>query len=344
MQQARKLIPLSLQGSRLETFCDGDWWESFVLDVQGDRVMIHYVGGDEDEDEWIPKDSTRLRLPQDERPPVHRSSGIVEKKLLSKPDKAKASSRVDELAESGGSSQRPVRRSRLLSDDARLALALQEEELRVSRTKVGGNNVARQNSSSSASRKKTPAMYTQPEESNAAQKAIRTVGSLPSDDVATTPTMAPNPRKLKKPRSEHGNDKKQTDSPFCPSSTKTTTQPSVPAQRRQPTSSSTKADHLTVGGMRVSVVPDETVAVCEALPALQRSRMSLSEEMVVSFIKRHIVDEVCPEKSVSEIDIRTPSGLLLGQDHSLRFIRAILWPPSKGDFVLKYSCSKKSLF
>ena len=216
--------------------------------------------------------------------------------------------------------------------------------LRVSRTKVGGNNVARQNSSSSASRKKTPAMYTQPEESNAAQKAIRTVGSLPSDDVATTPTMAPNPRKLKKPRSEHGNDKKQTDSPFCPSSTKTTTQPSVPAQRRQPTSSSTKADHLTVGGMRVSVVPDETVAVCEALPALQRSRMSLSEEMVVSFIKRHIVDEVCPEKSVSEIDIRTPSGLLLGQDHSLRFIRAILWPPSKGDFVLKYSCSKKSLF
>ena len=327
-----------LQGARLETFCDGDWWESFVLDVQGDRVMIHYVGGDEDEDEWIPKDSTRLRLPQDEIPPV--------KKNVSKSGTAKASLCTDDRAESDGSSQRPVRRSRLLSDDARLALVLQEEELRASRSRMGSNNVARQNSSSSASRKrsKPPATHTQPEEKKAAHEAARTETSLPSDDVAIKSPTVPNPRvKPEKSRFVHGNIERQTESPSTPSSTKTSTQPTVPAQRRQLTSASTKADHLTVGGMRVSVVPDETVAASEALPALRRSRMSLSEEMVVSFIKRHIVDEVCPEKSVSEIDIRTPSGLLLGQDHSLRFIRAILWPPSKGDFVLKYSCSKKSL-
>ena len=300
--------------------------------------MIHYVGGDEDEDEWIPKDSTRLRLPQDERPPVHRSSGIVEKKLLSKPDKAKASSRVDELAESGGSSQRPVRRSRLLSDDARLALALQEEELRVSRTKVGGNNGAA--SSASRKRSKPPATDAKPELKKAAHKVVRTQTSLLSDDVATKPTMAMNQRK--KPCCVHGNDEKHTDSPSFPSRIKNSAEISLPAPRKQLTSANAEAEHLTVGGMRVSIVPDESVA-SEALPALRRSRMSLSEDLVVGFIKRHIVEEVCPEKSVAEIDIRTPSGLLLGQDHSLRFIRAILWPPCKGDLVLKYSCSKKSL-
>jgi hypothetical protein len=91
------------------------------------------------------------------------------------------------------------------------------------------------------------------------------------------------------------------------------------------------------------VVPDESAAERETVPALRRSRMILTEDVTVFHIKRQIVEEVCPGLSTTQIDVRTPSGLLLGQDHSLRFVRTVLWPPSKGELVLKYSRGKSSL-
>ena len=39
----------------------GRRWDAHIIDRQGDQVLVHYVGGTEDEDEWIPKRSERLR-------------------------------------------------------------------------------------------------------------------------------------------------------------------------------------------------------------------------------------------------------------------------------------------
>ena len=36
-------------------------WDAHIIDRQGDQVLVHYVGGTDDEDEWIPKRSERLR-------------------------------------------------------------------------------------------------------------------------------------------------------------------------------------------------------------------------------------------------------------------------------------------
>ena len=36
-------------------------WDAHIVETQGDHVLVHYVGGTEDEDEWILKKSDRLR-------------------------------------------------------------------------------------------------------------------------------------------------------------------------------------------------------------------------------------------------------------------------------------------
>lgn len=71
--------------------------------------------------------------------------------------------------------------------------------------------------------------------------------------------------------------------------------------------------------------------------------MALGEDATVLDIKRRIVEEACPGTSAAEIDVRAPSGMLLGQDHSLKFVRTVLWPPSRGELVLRYSRKAKSL-
>eukprot|EP00293_Proteomonas_sulcata_P010253 CAMPEP_0184287846 /NCGR_PEP_ID=MMETSP1049-20130417/259_1 /TAXON_ID=77928 /ORGANISM="Proteomonas sulcata, Strain CCMP704" /LENGTH=610 /DNA_ID=CAMNT_0026593933 /DNA_START=387 /DNA_END=2219 /DNA_ORIENTATION=- len=50
-------------GDSVEVFTENDWWEASVADVNADGgVLVHYVGGTADEDEWIPKHSNRIRL------------------------------------------------------------------------------------------------------------------------------------------------------------------------------------------------------------------------------------------------------------------------------------------
>ena len=79
------------------------------------------------------------------------------------------------------------------------------------------------------------------------------------------------------------------------------------------------------------------------IPALKSSRMCLSEDIPVCNLKRFVVEEVLPELCAAQITIRTASGVLVGHDHSLRYVRTFLWPKSKGDLVLKYSISKTTL-
>ncbi len=72
--------------------------------------------------------------------------------------------------------------------------------------------------------------------------------------------------------------------------------------------------------------------------------MSLLEDKTIFDVKRLLVEGVRSSLSASQLEIRTSSGMLLGQDHSLRYVRTILWPPCKGKLVLKYSLRKDQLF
>jgi len=36
-------------------------WDAHIIDEQNNKVLVHYVGGTADEDEWIPSTSERLR-------------------------------------------------------------------------------------------------------------------------------------------------------------------------------------------------------------------------------------------------------------------------------------------
>ena len=36
-------------------------WDAHIIDEQNNKVLVHYVGGASDEDEWIPSTSERLR-------------------------------------------------------------------------------------------------------------------------------------------------------------------------------------------------------------------------------------------------------------------------------------------
>ena len=50
----------------LEVLTDGDWWEAHNIAERADGcICVRYVGGNPSEDEWIPRNSARIRQPQD---------------------------------------------------------------------------------------------------------------------------------------------------------------------------------------------------------------------------------------------------------------------------------------
>ena len=53
------------EGSLVELFTDGCWWNACVWEMQDTatylQVKIRYIGGGEDEDEWVCVSSQRLR-------------------------------------------------------------------------------------------------------------------------------------------------------------------------------------------------------------------------------------------------------------------------------------------
>ena len=42
-----------VKGGSVEVESAGEWWEATISKVRDDKVKVHYVGGTEDEDEWI---------------------------------------------------------------------------------------------------------------------------------------------------------------------------------------------------------------------------------------------------------------------------------------------------
>ena len=49
----------------VEVFSQGEWWDCLIRDVNAEKneIRVHYVGGVEDEDEWVPVDQNRVQLP-----------------------------------------------------------------------------------------------------------------------------------------------------------------------------------------------------------------------------------------------------------------------------------------
>ena len=42
------------KGSLVEVLSGGEWWDAEVTKLKGGQARVHYVGGADDEDEWIP--------------------------------------------------------------------------------------------------------------------------------------------------------------------------------------------------------------------------------------------------------------------------------------------------
>ena len=80
------------------------------------------------------------------------------------------------------------------------------------------------------------------------------------------------------------------------------------------------------------------------LPQLKRDQMCVPEDCPIFQVKRLIVDAVLPGMCATKIELRMPSGALVGQDHTLKYVRAVLWPRSKGELSLSYRiCGDKLL-
>ena len=79
------------------------------------------------------------------------------------------------------------------------------------------------------------------------------------------------------------------------------------------------------------------------LPQLRRDRLCLAEDCPVVQVKRLIVDEILPGMCASKIELLTPSGALVGQDHTLKYVRTVLWPRSRGELSLSYRLGKEKM-
>jgi hypothetical protein len=42
------------KGSLVEVLSGGEWWDAEVTKLKAGQARVHYVGGADDEDEWIP--------------------------------------------------------------------------------------------------------------------------------------------------------------------------------------------------------------------------------------------------------------------------------------------------
>ena len=323
----------------LETLFEGDWWESVVVDVDTDRVLLHYVGGEEEEDEWILTGSSRLRPPQSEAEPAEPSglrADVVE------PAAARPSDHAANM-ESDSSAQRPMRRSRMLSDDARLALQLQEEELKA----VRGNYAVARKRSKSSPRKDPPKQRkvetSKPPTQSQPPAQNRRFASLKADPAQSSASRPVAPRA--------GGSTSKASSAAHSASSKVRSAP-APGSRKQPTgkeaatanqeASRDSGNGCDMPGMvALRLMPDETVP--KSAPRLKRSALQLKEDDTVMVIKQRVHDEVFPDVAASDIEIRTQNKILCGQDHSLKYVRTFLWPRSKGDLLLVYSKAKESL-
>ena len=294
--------------------------------------MVHYVGGNEDEVEWIPTNSERLRPPQVER---KRKSESNLKQI--KPDSFQKQDVADnipmDIAE-----QRPMRRSRMLSDDARLAMLLQQEEAKVAR------------SLHSMPQKRRSRMLeeepTQPSSgaSVAQPKGAELTSTKALNEVSRQSGRAAKAHRIRKTQVYIQDVSAEKHEPYSGASAeKAPTSEKAPksAKSIKTVKSSSLGTQEKTGMVAFHIVADEksTGAIC----GLKKRKLCLNEDEPVSFVARLIVDEVTPNVSPSKIVIRTQCGMLVGHEHSMRYVRSVLWPRSKGDLVLKCSLRHESL-
>ena len=306
-------------------------------------MKIHYVGGKEDEDEWLLKTSARLRPPQKEE--KTESVSVRTSKSAQRNNIVIASRKTDNQPCHDDLEQRPIRQSRITSGDARLAFMLQEQEVK-------------------ATRKKVPP----------SRKRKRTLSPSPSAESDSCPQATQNPRspvvpaKLEKSKHAVGHySEKKPDLSFKPS-------PEAPQQVRVPHRAATApskapqpSSHQAAGKSLAPAAPSPkprrvappatlkekagTVAFfihADAssevmLPQLKRDHMCLAEDCPIFQIKRLIVDEILPGMCATKIELLTPSGALVGQDHTLKYVRAVLWPRSRGELSLSYRLGKDKM-
>jgi hypothetical protein len=215
----------------------------------------------------------------------------------------------DTAAES--SEKRPVRRSRILSEDARLAQELQDQEWRYMRE-------------SAAKKKKlepAPAAPAQPKASSSKGQAARKQQPASSAKQRDAPALPAG-----KAVDTSGQDKtKAGDLPrrgkLC--------------AKRNPC----PPDEDAPGTISFTLVPAD---MQDALPATRPVHV-MGENATVMQIKQLVTERLLPGDSAQDVLLRTPAGLMLGNEHSLKYVRYFLWPPTKGQLNLVYS-KEKSFF
>ena len=301
--------------------------------MKNDLVRLHYIGGDSSEDEWIAKCSERLRPSQ---------SSLENADNVSTMKANEGSSGTISREDSSGKDQRPVRRSRMISDDARLALQLHEAEMRAAR---GTSSYPRKQSGTCDSR--SVAKEVIPAESSREVKMTkRRLDNVVNEESVCLPSKkakacrrSQGPGSSTQVRADSVKTEASNDSAEQISNQQLHERKRSSGSKVKATAKSTSVTTEEKGMVSFSVLPDES----DGMPSLKRSNMCLMEDLPVGHITRLIVDELMPGKCIGAITIRTASGALVGQDHSLRFVRTFLWPRSKGDLVLKYSLSKSLL-
>eukprot|EP00291_Cryptomonas_curvata_P019737 CAMPEP_0172176828 /NCGR_PEP_ID=MMETSP1050-20130122/15062_1 /TAXON_ID=233186 /ORGANISM="Cryptomonas curvata, Strain CCAP979/52" /LENGTH=309 /DNA_ID=CAMNT_0012849209 /DNA_START=383 /DNA_END=1312 /DNA_ORIENTATION=- len=308
-----------MQGAALEAFFDGEWWEADIIQLQDDHVMIHYVGGNEDEDEWILKTSDRLRPPQ---PAIMPEGSSVTTVITKKHSISGLNVReLDDHQRSKSADQRPMRQSRILSNDSRLAMQLQEQEV-MAATAARGKAIHNRKKSRTQSHRRSTKSIVVERSANPAPASCDSSESIHDAEITL--------------KSLQSSEWKQPSSPVNASA-----EGGVSLYKKQKKSHKGVVSEDGSGMVSFCILPDESSS--SPLPPLKQSRICLPEDSPVFQVKRLIMDEVLPEICAAQIVIRTEAGMHVGQDHSLRYVRTILWPKSRGELVLKYSIGKALL-
>lgn len=235
------------------------------------------------------------------------------------------------MADSGEAAggERPMRRSRMLSDDARLALQLQDEELKAAR---------------GMKRVKAPSAPAA-KDAGAPAPAVKKPKTEPKKPPLSAPAKSAAPAKIgKQPANSGGAGGKGKTSAGQASSSRAAPAPKTERGAGAAKSAAKEAPASAKASSSSQKVPSDSVyftlepwpSAQEEVPTLRRSSMTLHEDQTVLSIKRRVVEEAYPGTDVSRVEIRTPTGIKCGQDHSLKYVRTFLWPVSKGDLVMYY--------
>ena len=54
------------KGFSVEVLSEGEWWDATVAKVKEEKIRVHYVGGNDEEDEWVPLNRCAQRRPSSE--------------------------------------------------------------------------------------------------------------------------------------------------------------------------------------------------------------------------------------------------------------------------------------